>query len=95
MWSEEKLLEYSEDYFVQSSNPDRKIFITKGDNNARCDQCYGIPPVPESNVYGKAVIVIPYLGWVKILFVKFFIESPIYGIMFILISTVVYSIYKR
>ena len=43
-------------------------FITKGDNNPSCDQCVGASPVRKVDIYGKAIFVIPYVGWVKILF---------------------------
>ncbi|KYH39794.1 MAG: S26B, signal peptidase I [Candidatus Bathyarchaeota archaeon B26-2] len=41
---------------------DRYYFITKGDNNARPDNWV----VPEENIIGKVVWVIPMLGYVKI-----------------------------
>jgi signal peptidase len=43
--------------------------VTKGDNNAVSDEGrWGV--VPFSKIYGKAVLKIPLLGWVKILFVS-------------------------
>lgn len=50
----------------------KKIFATKGDNNQNqispssgclvCDETN----IPEQDVFGKGVIRVPYLGWVKI-----------------------------
>lgn len=39
-------------------------FVTKGDNNLIADK----EEVPEEKFLGKAVLRIPYLGWVKIIF---------------------------
>ena len=44
--------------------------ISKGDNNPTTDEGrWGV--IPFSKIYGKAVMKIPMLGWVKILFVQF------------------------
>jgi signal peptidase I len=44
--------------------------ISKGDNNPTTDEGrWGV--IPFSNIYGKAILKIPILGWVKILFVQF------------------------
>ena len=72
-----------------------KIYITKGDNNSVCDQCYGRTPAKESNVYGKAIFVIPYLGWIKILFVDYFIKEPLIGMIILIVSGLGYWIYKK
>lgn len=46
---------------------DGRRFITKGDNNAHTDQESGIaPPVHESWVKGKVVVVIPKLGYFRV-----------------------------
>ena len=44
-------------------------YQTKGDNNpdSRRDE----KQIQEDKIYGKAVIRLPYLGWLKILFVEF------------------------
>ncbi|MGB9792263.1 MAG: signal peptidase I [Thermacetogeniaceae bacterium] len=39
----------------------REVFITRGDANTRDD-----PPVPEENVTGKVILVVPRLGWASI-----------------------------
>ena len=50
---------------VENTNG-RIMFETKGDNNGSPDP----ELVDESNVLGRAVLRIPYLGWIKILFTK-------------------------
>ena len=46
---------------------DGRRFITKGDNNAHTDQESGIaPPVHESWVKGRVVLVIPKLGYFRV-----------------------------
>jgi signal peptidase len=53
----------------------RIYFFTKGDNartNRFSDQQSGIaPPVSEEMVKGKVIIVIPKLGWFKVLLTEF------------------------
>lgn len=46
----------------------REVFITRGDANTRNDA-----PVPEENVTGKVILVVPRLGWASIAVRKFFI----------------------
>ncbi|MFH1786101.1 MAG: signal peptidase I [archaeon] len=48
-------------------------FITKGDNNPQDDVSSGITPAPvgEESVLGKSVLRVPYLGWIKILFMRY------------------------
>ncbi len=44
-------------------------FVTKGDNNCFQDTYYHpLPGVPESEVVGTAVLKIPKVGWLSILF---------------------------
>jgi signal peptidase I len=44
--------------------------VSRGDNNPATDEGrWGV--IPFSKIYGKAVLKIPLLGWVKILFVDF------------------------
>ena len=46
---------------------DTKIYFkTKGDHNSIADK----DRISEENLLGKAVLRIPYLGWVKIIFTK-------------------------
>jgi len=47
------------------STDNHYTFTTKGDHNNEADQ-----PVDERQVIGKAVLRVPYLGWIKIGFVK-------------------------
>ncbi len=43
-------------------------FYTKGDNNPESDQKSGLaPPVMDEWVRGKVVLVIPKLGWLKVI----------------------------
>jgi signal peptidase len=42
-------------------------FITKGDHNAAADQ-----PVSEKQLLGKAIVRVPWLGWIKIGAVKLY-----------------------
>ena len=72
-----------------------KIYITKGDNNPSCDQCYGKLPVKENEIYGKEFLIIPYLGWIKILAVRYFVQTPVIGISTSIVLLVIYLIYKR
>lgn len=52
---------------VQIQETDGRVVIeTKGDNNSSPDPNL----VDESQVLGKAVMKIPYLGWIKIMFTK-------------------------
>lgn len=83
--SDEKILGYGKG----------KIYITKGDNNPSCDQCYGKLPVKENKIHGKEILIIPYLGWIKILFVRYIIKNPIIGISTSIILITIYWIYKR
>jgi len=48
-----------------SNETNRYTFVTKGDHNNEADQ-----PVDERQVIGKAILRVPYLGWIKIGFVK-------------------------
>lgn len=52
---------------IYKINPDGAI-LTKGDNNEYPDNWS--PEITKSNINGKAVLKIPLLGWVKILFVE-------------------------
>ena len=55
-------------------NMNNGIIKTKGDNNAGPDSWKNIDgtkfELKKENVYGKAFLKIPILGWVKILFVE-------------------------
>ena len=46
----------------------KRIFMTKGDHN--CGIADFELEIPEENVLGKAVLRVPLLGWIKIIFVK-------------------------
>ena len=72
-----------------------KIYITKGDHNPACDQCGGKLPPTDSEIYGKSILVIPYLGWVKILFVDYFIKDPVVGVTILIVLGIGYWAYKK
>ena len=84
-----------DEYLKELSYGRGKIYITKGDNNLKCDQCAGRSPVKEDEVYGKAMMKIPYLGWVKILAVEWFIRDPIIGATLLVLFSVVYLKYNK
>lgn len=49
---------------------DSFYYQTKGDHNSDSIQGeYGETRIPENRIFGKGLLRIPYLGWVKILFV--------------------------
>ena len=50
---------------IQIEEEDSYTFTTKGDHNSREDI-----PINENSIIGKAILRIPFLGWVKIGFVK-------------------------
>ncbi len=47
---------------------DRGLIKTKGDHN--CGSSSVEENVPQERIIGRAIIKIPYLGWIKIIFVK-------------------------
>lgn len=53
---------------------DNNLLEFKGDNNPTKDHV----PVPQDKLVGKAVFTIPFLGWVKIIFVDYLVK-PILG----------------
>ncbi len=60
---------------------DFRFFITKGDHNTGTDQCSSrlniSYPVNEEQVKGRALLRLPYLGWLKLL-LNFIISIPVY-----------------
>ena len=50
-----------------SQNNSGKLFKTKGDHNCGIGEFEHA--IPENKVMGKAVIRVPFLGWIKLLFV--------------------------
>lgn len=77
------------------SSPGRTLYVTRGDNNDRCDQCYGQRPIPQENVFGHSILVIPYLGYVKIIFVNIFGDNFVLGVLFIFSLSLAYSYIKE
>ena len=49
---------------------DKYLFETKGDNNPSSDR--DLVSEPQIRTTGKAILRLPYLGWIKIGFVQFF-----------------------
>lgn len=49
----------------------QRFFITKGDNNNAPD----IAPVPEQNVIGKVILIIPKVGWISIMIKNLFTSA--------------------
>ena len=89
--SESDLKDYGKDFFENKNNS--KIYITKGDGNRKCDQCYGYKPVLKSQIHGKSVFVIPYLGWVKLFVFQYIVYNPT-GLLATGILIGLYIIYK-
>lgn len=89
--SEEELRSLGEKHLSKSV---KSIYITKGDNNGICDQCYGKNVVKESEIYGKSILKIPLLGWVKILFINLFLHNPLIGFPLAFIAIAIYFILK-
>lgn len=89
----ERLSGFNEELDWEKLLKNGKVYITKGDNNARCDQCIGRPPVLEKSIYGEAVLTIPYLGWVKLLFLEV-IKSPT-ALAAIILIVVAYFVIRR
>lgn len=57
---------------------DQRYYTTKGDHNSNTiNGSFGETKINESRVYGKGILRIPYLGWLKILFVE---GAQIFGI---------------
>ncbi|MFQ6136338.1 MAG: signal peptidase I [Candidatus Hydrothermarchaeales archaeon] len=49
-----------------------RYFVTKGDHNLRTDPEFGIsPPVREDLVKGRVILIIPKLGWFKVILTEF------------------------
>lgn len=74
------------------------VYVTKGDHNSGCDQCFGSQPnaaIGQQDVYGASLLVIPYLGWVKILFVMMFGDNFLLGLAFVFAAILLYSYAKE
>ena len=56
-------------------------FLTKGDANWHVD----LAPIPQRRVLGKVLERIPYIGWVKIVLVDWYLFIPIGILLFIYI----------
>ncbi len=59
-----------------------RYFYTKGDHNLKSDQDFGIsPPVSEDLIRGRVILVIPKLGWFRVILTGFLgnTRSPMGG----------------
>lgn len=63
---------------IITENPDG-TFVTKGDNNLMDDIAGNIAPGPISadKIHGKALVKLPLLGWVKVLFMRYVRGFPV------------------
>jgi len=66
--SKDVLLTYASKNNIKNSDPGKiKLYITKGDNNDRSDQCGGIAyPITEDRLLAKTFLKIPKVGYVKL-----------------------------
>lgn len=54
-------------------------YITRGDANPSCDQCGGgRPAIRQEDVHGRALLRVPYLGYVKLFAVRY-VWNPLTG----------------
>lgn len=68
-------------------NPDGS-FQTKGDaNSGQLDFEFYIPP---ENVHGKVIVIIPYLGWVKIGMMQYVLPNIIFVLAAFAVIAVIY-----
>lgn len=68
-------------------NPDGS-FQTKGDaNSGQLDFEYYIPP---ENVHGKVVVIVPYLGWVKIGMMQYVLPNMIFVLAAVVAIAAIY-----
>ena len=65
-------------------------FQTKGDANAA--QLAVEKSIPYKNVYGKEILIIPYLGWVKIGLIEYVLPNIIWVILAIVVLIFIYFI---
>ncbi|MFQ5887933.1 MAG: signal peptidase I [Candidatus Hydrothermarchaeales archaeon] len=59
-----------------------RYFYTKGDHNLRTDQAFGIaPPVREDLIKGRVILIIPKLGWFRVILTEFAgsVRTPVRG----------------
>lgn len=59
-----------EEFKEELGSDPSKLYITKGDHNDKCDQCYGKDYVSQKDIYGENILTVPYVGWVKLGFVR-------------------------
>jgi hypothetical protein len=55
-------------YTSYPTSGDFRFYVTKGDNNPRSDQCINISlPVTDAQLTARGWVVIPYIGWLKLI----------------------------
>lgn len=72
-------------------NPDG-TFQTKGDANAK--QLSFEKRIESSQIHGKEILIIPYLGWIKIGITEYVIPNIIWVILGALLVSFLYMIFK-
>lgn len=50
----------------------KTYYQTKGDNNPQSYEALQETKIPKEKIIGKAIFKLPYLGWVKLIFVELF-----------------------
>jgi len=83
---------------IQDISKDTKVFITKGDANTIADS-----PVPQAAVLGKAILIIPKVGWISIYLrtaavgvFEFFAKSleVAYAVLAIAVASSIFAIHR-
>ena len=76
-----------EEIRVRKINPDGS-FQTKGDaNSGQLDFEYYIP---LENIHGKVVVIVPYLGWVKIGMMQYVLPNMIFVLAAVVAIAAIY-----
>ncbi len=73
-------------------NPDN-TFQTKGDANAK--QLSFEKRIESSQIHGKEVLIIPYLGWIKIGITEYIIPNTVWVILGLISVSFIYIIFKN
>ena len=73
-------------------NPDN-TFQTKGDANAK--QLSFEKRIEPSQIHGKEVLIIPYLGWIKIGITEYIIPNTVWVILGLISVSFIYIIFKN
>jgi signal peptidase len=68
-------------------------FQTKGDANAK--QLTFEKSIESSQIHGKEVLIIPYVGWIKIGITEYIIPNIIWVILGLVLASFIYIIFKN